>query len=949
MFRQKPTHYTTGSGLSSSENYYIKQDKRGYIWICSDRGLLRFDNFDFKLYHKPDGLPENSVIKPIAEIDSTTWFISLNDLVFYYEHNRIIDPGINAHLRILNKQYDFRDLIVTQRNSIIAGYSDGEGNALIYDISEDTAMLIDKIQFPFLRSYLVYHYEDYTLNVWGSGKQTQTEKTLQRTSQGHLLVNLADSVFNFHASGKVNCRYHKLSRQSELLFLNKSVFLLSNGKLTDSIQLDDFPSDIKQFDSLLLVTLPKKGIYKIDLASFEPELLITGELFSSIMVDHQKNVWVTTLNNGIFKYANTTDDFYPYTGVDRVSCGLEDGKILLYDSYSGFRLINPVLETITPLKSRAFGSVRKIEHKKNKLFLSTGGGLFLGHLAEDSIRWVGTKIGGAPKAIELTNQLLFAGKQSGIVVTDLNDSLIFSSFKERSHFRVHDLISTLNGELLIGCSEGILQYEDGKIKEWRKGAPWSNSRVNSLCELTNGVAIGTIGDGVYIARNNTYYHLDNQSGLSSPFVNDLYFQDDLLYVASSRGVQVFKSDSAKFQLLYRLNRSNFLPFDDIRNILSVHKHIALETHDGVVVIPAVDSLVTPAPGPLFISEISVDGETHSLTNAIDLNYDFNKLKITVTALDFRSDKPQLVYRIDGESESWVHLNDNVLELYFLPAGESVIQIGLLGGLNDNFPLKTIKLKAKVNRPIYYKLWFIILFAAMIVTLIYLYYRYQLYEIRKEKELKEQLQTLEQEMLKSQMNPHFLFNAMNSIQSFIATNDKAMAYEYIGRFSRVMRNFLDFGEKNTIPLQEEIDNLTDYIVLESIRFEGLFTYEFHLSEEVQKRMHELEIPTYLLQPVVENAIEHGIRPLNQGGHIDLYFDVRDNLIEVRIRDNGIGLSKGKAMQRQQKPGHRSFGLKNVQRRIELLKGNKGPTQFIIKDREIESNQTGTEVHFIFEID
>ncbi len=171
-------------------------------------------------------------------------------------------------------------------------------------------------------------------------------------------------------------------------------------------------------------------------------------------------------------------------------------------------------------------------------------------------------------------------------------------------------------------------------------------------------------------------------------------------------------------------------------------------------------------------------------------------------------------------------------------------------------------------------------------------------------------------LRTQMNPHFIFNALNSVNSFIATNDERTANKYLSDFSQLMRSVLENSEEDFIPLANEIDLLKMYTKLEHFRFKDKFDYDFSVDENIQ--MDDFVIPPMLLQPYVENAVWHGLRYKEEKGKLDIKFGkVSEDTVKIIIEDNGIGRKKSKAYKTENQKKQKSKGMGNIQKRISIL--------------------------------
>jgi tetratricopeptide (TPR) repeat protein len=190
-------------------------------------------------------------------------------------------------------------------------------------------------------------------------------------------------------------------------------------------------------------------------------------------------------------------------------------------------------------------------------------------------------------------------------------------------------------------------------------------------------------------------------------------------------------------------------------------------------------------------------------------------------------------------------------------------------------------------------------------------------------------TLQLKMFRSQLNPHFIFNSLGSIQSSIINEEPDKAVKYISRFSRLMRNILDSSDNERIPLSREIATMENYLELQKVRFTHKFDY--HLSVEDHLDAESILIPPMLAQPFIENAIEHGIKPMETKGLITINIQHRNDSITIQIEDNGIGRKKAGELLRKQDKDHKSMAIDITRQRIEVInRKSKNPIRFEIED-------------------
>ena len=198
-----------------------------------------------------------------------------------------------------------------------------------------------------------------------------------------------------------------------------------------------------------------------------------------------------------------------------------------------------------------------------------------------------------------------------------------------------------------------------------------------------------------------------------------------------------------------------------------------------------------------------------------------------------------------------------------------------------------------------------------------------------------------------MNPHFIFNALNSVNSFIASNDERAANKYLSEFSQLMRSVLENSEEDFIPLSKEIELLELYVKLEHFRFKDKFDYEVTVDESIN--VDDFVIPPMLLQPYVENAVWHGLRYKEDKGMLKIHFQQKDKeTVSITIEDDGIGRKKSKELKTENQKKQKSKGMGNIQKRISILNEMyKDKVDVIVEDAF--ENEAGTLVRLTLKKD
>jgi hypothetical protein len=296
-----------------------------------------------------------------------------------------------------------------------------------------------------------------------------------------------------------------------------------------------------------------------------------------------------------------------------------------------------------------------------------------------------------------------------------------------------------------------------------------------------------------------------------------------------------------------------------------------------------------------------------------LSFEFAALNYTVPQ------KNQYAYKLEGADKDWTYSGSRRQATYSnLSGGDYIFYVKAAN--NDgvwNEAGKSIFIH--IAPPLWKTWWFRSSAIATIIFSVYLFYRRRVAFIRKEEEKKtvfnKQLAQIEMKALKAQMNPHFIFNCMNSINSYILENDRKNASDYLSKFSTLIRLILENSDKQKINLADELAMLETYLQLEQDRLGNKFDY--HIEVDASIKTIAFEIPPLILQPFVENAIWHGLVHKTERGIINISIRKESHGLTCIIEDNGIGRSKAALLKEQQVIQHHSMGMKVTEDRLRIL--------------------------------
>lgn len=488
--------------------------------------------------------------------------------------------------------------------------------------------------------------------------------------------------------------------------------------------------------------------------------------------------------------------------------------------------------------------------------------------------------------------------------------------------------------------------------------------------------IGTISDGVYCyqPQKDSLINIRLQPNLLNEKCIAIRedHEGNILYALENTGLVLLEHPLTPQQRTTLLNSSNVLPTDNIGKIhidrkgriwlnteegllqFDVHtrKYIAFRREDGlwdesIISRPYEDSTGlmyvgfkhgfqtfhpdsllqhTREPVHIRMNSITVDGKQQlpppAFQSSITIEPELNNISFTFAAISpSMAQHFQYAYRLEGFDKDW-HLpgRTGLGQYNYLPPGHYRLHIKA-AAINGPWESDTFSIPFIVLPAWYQATWFRLLVAALLAGLVYALFRYRLKTVRQEARFKEnyhkRIKELEIRSLRAQMNPHFIFNSLSSINRYIVKSDHKMASNYLTRFSRLIRQILDNSAADSISLETELETLELYIEMEKLRFDQAFTYEIIIDEQIHPA--DTYIPPMLLQPYVENAIWHGLLHRDDGKG-KLTITLRYNsaaLLEARIEDNGIGRQKAMEMKSREAIRTKSYGMQLSLDRLQLL--------------------------------
>jgi two-component sensor histidine kinase len=350
-----------------------------------------------------------------------------------------------------------------------------------------------------------------------------------------------------------------------------------------------------------------------------------------------------------------------------------------------------------------------------------------------------------------------------------------------------------------------------------------------------------------------------------------------------------------------------------------------------------------SPPGYFIESVLVAGHKtiYHPAEKIELNFKQNNLVINQAAINFNDPHlQQFAYRfVKVGNEQWQNTGtQQSIILSNLFPGKHKLQLKIFTP-NNNWPAQIRDLTIVIRPPFWQTTWFMALAGSLLVLSLYFLYRHRVKRIHQRANIDKQLAELEIKGLHAQMNPHFIFNSLNSIKEMILENEKTNASRYLSKFAQLIRTNLEQSRQAFITVNQCVDHLAQYLEMEKIRFSE-FSYVIDVDESL--KTGDVKMAPMLVQPLVENAIWHGLRTKEGDKMIRIRFHHSGNKLVCEIEDNGIGINQS-LKKTQGQSVHRSLGITNIRERISVLneKYGMGCSLEIIDRSEISKGKdTGT---------
>lgn len=926
-YSQQPAYFMLGEQqFRGTQIYDVIQDNDLNYWFATDDGIYYYNYYSYKRV-ECDKAKSNAIFNFVIDNDGNIYCHNLNHQVF-----RIKDKKCSL----------FHELDNSERTSYMSLSISNEGEVVI---GAKNILILDKSGRILKRKYL-----DKSV---GHAYTLKSKEIIFYLNGNDSLITYKNGIFSqdklHHTAGSpfpgANLNFfHFNGAYYAIDFLNKERFLFDYEKL----ELKKLPKD-EVLNSLGFLRLyeTSKGVWAassitgVVLLPIGRERETTARYYNNYFISHvyedkEGNILLSTFDKGLLvipdinlpDVINTFEDD-PITsissgGAEGLFLGSSKGKLMRYQGNRIIKIDTNGNRPIEGIYGSSFsdlilydhGSMNFYDKKLGKVIHTMSGSLKAAVFISEKELYVGTNYGLLKVRREGTNKfttkdisgmrsriyaLAYHPEQKCVYASTSNGLVMVDSSGQNSKITYNNedvypnSLCYSNGKIYVSTKKnGVLVISKGKVE--RTITPIVNGKAEELKKIIvhNNSIIANSSNGLFQfdMEGRLLKSIHTTFRFSTQNVIDLTFHNEDLWVSHSGGVQ-------KTSINYKRDK-------ELKPVAHIDR---IRLNDKVL----------------------IDGQN----NRFDSKQ--RKIEFTLSSPTLRDrENIHYEYRLIGYESAWNSnsYESNVITYNALAAGNYTLQVRVR---NEDVYSPVVEYSFSIASPLYVRWYFLAAMALLFMVTVFFVYRWQLRRQRNKSRQINELNASKLTAIQSQMNPHFIFNSLNSIQDLILKGDVEHSYSYITTFSNLVRLTLNYSDKEFIDFEQEIKLLKLYLSLEKLRFKKDFTYSIETNN-----IADIKIPPMLIQPFIENSLVHGLLHKQGNKRLTITFKLTDVLICI-IEDNGIGREKARAINQRQHSDHESFSGKAIRNRFEILSDVLGGKfHYSYEDIDPSKEDTGTRV-------
>jgi len=895
---------TTDQDLPSNEVYSILQDKQGFIWIGCDVGLFRYNGIKFILYKTPKQ-KSKSITGLVEAPDGRIYCHNFTGQVFYIEANQMFELDCFNATYISNITTNHKNelWVVTQEG--LAYYSPQTKTCQNYEGTKGVSR----------------NFTDTNGNIWATasdfiGKIDSKKKLTIYPARkdaidefDHFIIggNGEEKILITITTGNIYKLFGDTFVKHNLLPLKKA---LKGKKVTNVF------SDTQ--GKLWITTYTGMVVY--DFKTTQAQVFLEQFSFSDILQDTNGAMWLTTLYDGVLYIPTMT--FENWQTIEKILkiCHNDGKKVYVGNSSGTLGELDTESKQLKVYNVGTKSDIRSLNYDKidQSVYFNVNSSLY--SLKNEQISVARPASHSVKNLIHTPEGYVVASSAKTYFVKKLDMELSQTVNEQWGRSLEYD---AKHQKVWVATNKGLLKLIYQNDEYIIQDKLLQDQQVLDISLWTEKGFVFAVTFEGFVYQINHQESIEPIAQLPENVqAYNILFHQEKLFIGTNKGLWVYDLKHQKWQKISTLEG---LISDNVLSFTILKDKIWLGTAKGVQSLPLNYNLEKELP-KIYLRKFLLNNQEHKNLQNLQIQAS-DSLKIYVEAVSYPSgDKFQYAYRLN-KSSVWSYLpaSTEAISLNALPVGEFLLEIKVLDHLGRDSG-NMIILKGEVLPHIWQRGWFLGLAILVLGGLIWLLFRFRIRRLQQKQEqtlrqisLENELKLWQQTALQVQMNPHFLFNILNSIKAYIYENDKQKAIRYLNHFANLVRKILHNSNQKLITLAEELEVISHYIELEAMLLEENFTWKINIPENIPTT--DIYIPTLLIQPFVENAFKHGLR--HQKGIKELWISVaaeNEKELKIVIEDNGIGRKQAAEINRKQKPLHQSFATQNIEQRMKLINQN-----------------------------
>lgn len=927
-------HLDLGAGLPSMDIRGLHQDRQGYLWLATPAGLASYDGYTMRQYGVADGLAEANTRAVYEDGKGRIWALGERAGLAVREAGKFRRHRLSAGLEEL------------ARGRAVAAFDINAGDSLWVAFCQKAPFQADYKLYYAAESDSVWRVYD-SVNVGNNApisamylyevnrSQVQPAQAFllgqhegDKSSQAAFVSEDAGAFQRLTAAGNCHC-----ALGGGNLYCLSGRFWASYTRSGQLLAGDSLAAANRPAGELRQLYLDREGnawaassggLYFWAKGAFggAAKHYFEGYDVQRIFQDREGNYWIGTRGNGLI--------FMPslHIQVQSVSPYPQQNQLLklvysppFVQTLSAAGMVYKLTpQTVLPTyynQSASPASAWWYEPAKKEFWLGNGRSIEA-ESGNKAWNWWNEAQGeiNATAFGRASERAAIVALSAGFLLVDIQThQQIWSSAQAGFAEQVRDICETGGDLVLLGTARGLYDFVPSTQSITLADSSLVGVEIQQILKQGEQYILATNTAGLWFGQPNNWQRIGLAQGLSSDCVHSIYSESaDSWWVATNKGLDRLKINGQNATIQHYSHR-NGLPHKGIRDILATPDgRLWLATDAGIISFfpQDVESGKMQAPN-VYIEQFAVNGQTKNWNDSLTLNYGENNIQLSYLGINFRERGALLYrYRLEGLDTNWQITRERSIQYTRLPEGDYTFWVASQSGDGAWSPNP-----AKVQFTILAPFWKTSIFVWSLAGAGFLIFAIAIWIVRRRARTQRELWASRQNALHAQMNPHFIFNAMNSILFFVRQNDKRQATAFLSSFSSLIRRILDSSKKSLIDLDEEIDMLQRYLDLELLRLSNPDdNFRIEVSPDIDPKSWRL--PPMLIQPLIENSIVHGLVPKTEG--------LRDLLVSFRIvrkklcitvEDNGIGRKASAEIRARRNITHTSYGSQNIEARIRVL--------------------------------